>query len=300
MIPTRKVNLNRLGVFMAVIETGSLTAAGRRLGLTKSVISTHLSRLEAEVGTALLLRSTRRISPTAAGQQFFEACVSILREVDGAVAALDRENSDIHGLLRITTSADYGASVVTPVLVSMVNQFPELQIELLAVDQILNIVAEGIDVAIRLGWLRDSSQPATHLGTFSQWLVAPPSWFDRLVPVKQPSDLSNWPFVTLSILDKLEPWTFTEADGRQQTVRFDRRLSMSTTGAVRTAVQTGGGLAVLPDYLVADDVAFGRIVRVLPHWTLPSGGIYAVFPQKRHRPRKVQVFLDTLRKKIRG
>jgi DNA-binding transcriptional LysR family regulator len=208
MLPTRKINLNRLEVFLAVVEAGSLTAGGRRLGLTKSVVSTHISRLETEVGTALLLRSTRSISLTAAGRQFFEACTTTLQEFDDAVSALDRDNIDIGGLLRITTSADFGAAVVTPIIVSLINQFPNLKIELLAVDQIVNIVAEGIDVAVRLGWLRDSSQQATHLGEFSQWLVASPSWLDRVAAVRQPTDLMGWPFVELSILSRPETWTF--------------------------------------------------------------------------------------------
>ncbi|WP_244431321.1 substrate binding domain-containing protein [Terribium terrae] len=246
-----------------------------------------------------MLRNPRNLGLTVAGRQFFEACTAILRQVDDAVAALDRENLDIRGLLRVTTSVDFGATVVTPVLVSLVNQFPGLKVDLIASDRVLDLVGEGIDVAIRLGWPRDSSYTATLLGSFAQWLVAPPSWSDRLARIQRPQNLMDWPFVELSILERAENWSFTDPDGKVQKIRFDHRLSASTTSAVRAAVMAGGGLAVLPDYQVAEDVTAGRLLRVLPEWALPDGGIYAVFPQKRHRSRKVDLFLDVMRSKIR-
>lgn len=300
MTDPRNINLNRLAIFVSVIEAGSLSEAARRTGLVKSVISTHLSRLEAEIGTVLLLRNTRHVGLTDAGRQFYEACTAILRQVDDAVAALDRESLDIRGLLRVTTSVDFGATVVTPVLVSLINQFPELTIELIATDHIVDIVTEAIDVAIRLGWPRDSSHTATLLGSFSQWLVAPLSWSERLTNVSRPQSLADWPFIELSILDRPETWSFTGPDRKAQHVRFNRRLSISTTSAVRSAVMAGGGLAILPDYQVAEDVALRRVLRVLPQWTLPAGGIYAMFPQKRHRPRKVEIFLDAIRTQLRA
>ncbi|PSJ56475.1 LysR family transcriptional regulator [Pseudaminobacter soli (ex Li et al. 2025)] len=299
MTDIRNINLNRLSIFVCVIEAGSLSEAAQRTGLAKSAISTHLSRLEAEVGTTLILRNPRHLGLTAAGRQFFEACTAILRQVDDAVTALDRENFDIRGVLRVTTSADFGASVVTPILVSLINQFPGLKVDLIASDQIVDLVGEGIDVAIRLGWPRDSSHTAALLGSFSQWLVAPPSWSDRLARVKKPQNLADWPFIELSILRQPDSWSFTSFDNNVQQVRFDYRLSISTTSAVRAAVMADGGLAVLPDYQVAEDVALGRVVRVLPDWTLPTGGIFAVFPQKRHRSRKVELFLDVIRTKLR-
>lgn len=300
MTDVRNINLNRLAIFVSVVESGSLSEAARRTGLAKSVISTHLSRLEAEVGAALLLRNPRHLGLTVAGRQFFEACTAILRQVDDAVAALDRESLDIRGLLRVTTSVDFGATVVTPVLVSLVNQFPGLKVDLVASDRILDLVEEGIDVAIRLGWPRDSSHTATLLGSFSQWLVAPPSWADRLARVQKPQNVADWPFIELSILERPDNWSFAGPDRKVQRIKFDHRLSISTTSAVRTAVMAGGGLAVLPDYQVAEDVALGRVVRVLPDWTLPTGGIYAVSPQKRHRSRKVELFLDVIKTKLRS
>ncbi|WP_448950286.1 LysR family transcriptional regulator [Labrys neptuniae] len=295
-----KINLNRLAVFASVIEAGSLSEAARRTGLSKSVISTHLSRLEAEVGTALLLRNPRHLGLTAAGRQFFETCTSVLRQVADAVSVLDGENVDMRGLLRVTTSADFGASVVTPLLVELIGHYPDLRIDLIATDQVLDLVDAGIDVSVRLGWPRDSSHTATMLGSFSQWLVAPAAWADRLQAVEKPQDLAGWPCIELSILDRPEAWTFTGPDGRMARVRFEQRLSMSTTSAVRAAVLADGGLAVLPDYQVADDIGAGRIIRVLPAWTLPDGGIYAVFAQKRHRARKVELFLDAMRAKLRA
>ncbi len=160
-------------------------------------------------------------------------------------------------------------------------------------------MAGSIDVAIRLGWPRDSSHTATLLGSFSQWLVAPASWVDRIASISRPQALADWPFIELSILDRPETWAFTGPDRKAQHVRFRRRFSISTTSAVRAAILSGGGLGILPDYQVAEDVALRRMLRVLPQWALPSGGIYAVFPQKRLRPRKVEMFLEAIRTRLR-
>jgi DNA-binding transcriptional LysR family regulator len=294
----QNINLNRLAIFVSVVEAGSLSAAARRTGLAKSVISTHLSRLESEVGAVLLFRNSRHLGITEAGRQFFQACTAILRQVDHAVAALDNDTHQIRGTLRMTTSVDFGATVVTPILVSLLNQFPDLTVELHASDQIVDIVTGAFDVAIRLGWPKDSSHTATLLGTFSQWLVAPGSWRDRIASVSHPRHLADWPFVELSILERPETWAFTGPDRKAYHMKFRRRLSISTTNAVRAAILAGGGLAILPDYQVSEDVALRHLLRVLPQWVLPSGGIYAVFPQRRLRHRKVEVVLDAIRSRL--
>ena len=299
MQATGGVNLNRLAVFVAVVEAGSLSAAARRLGLAKTMVSAHIQRLEAEVGASLLLRTTRRQSLTDAGEAFYEAARRIVLDAQEAISAAGRETAEPRGTLRVAAPNDYAASVVAPVAVQLHQRHPQLKVELLAGDRVVDMLKEGIDVAIRAGRLADSGLQATRIGSFTEWVVASPLLFEGRAMPRQPKELAQLPFVALSVLPQPLNWTLTSASGRaRRTLRFEQVMSANTSHAVRSAVLAGGGLAVLPDYSVKADVAAGRLLKVLPEWSLPESGIYAVFPAARHRPQKVRVFLELLRLRI--
>lgn len=287
-------NLNRLLVFVAVVEAGSLTGAAARLGMTKTVVSAHLRKLEQEVGASLLLRTTRRLSLTDAGEAFYEASRRILRETEDAVAAAGQASVEPRGLLRVTAPIDYCASVLAPVAAQLRARYPALEIELLSGDRVTELVGEGIDVAIRVGRLSDSSMQAVRLATFAEWLVASPSLLAQGAIPQAPSELEALPFIALSALAKPWSWTF-ERDGVRQSVRMRTGLACNTAIAVLAAAQHGGGLAILPDHMLAASVQAGQLVRLLPQWALPGGGVYAVFPATRYRPQKTRVFIDAVR-----
>lgn len=297
------INLNRLVVFVAVVEAGSLSAAARRLGLAKTMVSAHLQRLEAEIGASLLLRTTRRQSLTDAGEAFYEASRRIVRDAQEAVSAAGQNTAEPRGVLRVTAPIDYAASVVAPVAVALRRRHPELGIELIAGDRVVDLVREGIDIAIRAGRLQDSSLRATRIGGFTEWLVASPLLLEKETGARPATleALRELPFVALSVLPQPSNWTFTSASGKgRRSVRFQPAMSANTADAVRAAALAGGGLAVLPNYAVEADVAAGRLQRVLPDWTLPESGIYAVYPAARHRPQKIRAFIDALRQHVEG
>lgn len=298
MADLSSINLNRLAVFVTVVDAGSLTAAASRLGLTKTMVSTHMQRLEAEIGASLLIRTTRRLSLTDAGEAFYEASRRIVSDTEAAVAAAGEDTTEPRGTLRVTAPIDYGATVVAPVAVALQKRYPMLKIELLAGDRRLDLVAEGIDVAIRVASLADSSYQAVRVGSFVHWLVASPQLFDEIGEPHTPDDLKDLPFIALSVLSQPLTWTFRTEDGAERTVRFSSTFSANTAYAARTSALAGGGLAVLTDFSVAEDLAAGRLVRVLPEWHLQKSGIYAVFPAARHRPKKTRVFVEALRNHI--
>ena len=299
MQATGGVNLNRLAVFVAVVEAGSLSAAARRLGLAKTMVSAHIQRLEAELGASMLLRITRSQSLTDAGEAFYEASRRIVADAQEAISAAGQETAAPRGLLRITAPNDYAASVVAPVAVALRRRHPALKVEVLAGDRVVDLLKEGIDVAIRAGRLAASSLQATRIGSFSEWLVASPAQFEGGDIPSRPQDLAGLPFIALSVLRQPLNWTFTSASGRsRRTLRFEQMLAANTSHAVRSAVLAGGGLAVLPDYAVRSEVEAGRLVKLLPGWSLPESGIYAVFPASRHRPRKVRAFVEALREHV--
>jgi DNA-binding transcriptional LysR family regulator len=296
------INLNRLLVFVTVVEAGSLTAAANRLGLAKTMVSTHMQRLESEIGASLLLRTTRSLNLTDAGEAFYEASRRILNDAESAISAAGHDTAEPRGTLRITAPIDYGATVVAPVAVALQQRYPLRKIELLAGDRYFDLIADGIDVAIRIGRLPDSGYQAVRIGSFAEWLVASPQFLGRVGALQTPEDLRDLPFIALSVLPQPVTWTFktqgkTEGNA-ERTIRFNSVFSANTAYAGRIATLAGAGLAILTDFAAAEDVAAGRLLRVLPGWNLPGGGIHAVFPAARHRPKKTRVFIDELKNHI--
>lgn len=288
------VNLNRLVVFATVVEAGSLTAAAARLGMAKTMVSAHMQRLEQEVGASLLLRTTRALRLTEAGEAFYAASRRIVSDAEAAIAEASQATGTPHGRLRVTAPIDYGAVVVAPVAVALQQRYPALRIELLSGDRVFDLVADQIDLAIRIGRLTDSGLRAVRIGSFADCLVASPELFRHRTWPQAPSDLAGLPFIALSVLPHALDWTFT-CDGQPpQDVRFEATLSTNTAHALRSATVAGGGLAILPDFVIGSDIATGRLVRVLPEWQLPTGGIHAVFPAASHMARKTRVLIEAL------
>jgi DNA-binding transcriptional LysR family regulator len=287
-------NLNRLVYFAAVIDAGSFTKAAEHLGITKAVVSQQVARLEQDVGTTLLMRTTRRLQPTEAGRIFHARCVSILRETEDAFNELAEARTDPKGLLKLTAPYDYGTSVIVPIVAAFTARYPECKVELNLSDKAVDLIADNMDLAIRVGWLADSSLQARRIGSFRQLLVGSPQFAERLAQLRDPTELPALPFVANSALREPWEWVFSNEDQEIRTVQLKAGIAINTTPAVMEAVKHGGGLSVLPDFLAAADVSNGALLHVMPEWNLPSGGIYTVYPAARFRPPKVTAFVDML------
>ena len=287
-------NLRRLAYFVSVVETGSFTAAAERLGITKAVVSQQVARLEQEFKTSLLVRTTRKVQVTEAGQAFYQRCSLILREAEDAFGELAEAAAEPSGTLRLTAPFDYGISIVVPAIAAFVKRYPNCKIDAVLSDQTLDLMSGSIELAIRVGWLAESNLQARKIGTFQQLLVAAPSMRSQIKRLKAPEEITRIPFIGNSALREPLRWNFSLNEIEHQTVNVQASIFFDATLAVREAVREGAGLSVLPDYAVNDDLATGRLIQVLPHWSLPSGGIHAVFPSARFRPIKVRAFVDVL------
>lgn len=287
-------NLRRLTYFVAVVETGSFTAAAERLGITKAVVSQQVARLETEFRTSLLVRTTRRVQPTEAGQAFYLRCELILRQAEEAFDELAEGAAEPSGTLRLTAPFDYGVGVVVPVIAAFRQRYPACKVDAILSDQMLNVMNSNIELAIRVGWLADTSLQARQVGTFRQLLVASASMAPRVAQLQQPQEIVTLPFIANTALHEHRKWRFSRQGSQPQEVTVEAEVYLDATLAVREAVCCGMGLSVLPDFAIADDLAAGRLIRVLPQWLLPSGGIHAVFPAARYRPAKVRAFVDLL------
>jgi DNA-binding transcriptional LysR family regulator len=287
-------NLRRLVYFVAVVETGSFTAAAERLGITKAVVSQQVARLEQEFRTSLLVRTTRKVQATEAGLSFYRRCTLILRDAEDAFDELSEAVSEPTGILRLTAPFDYGMSVVVPAIAAFTQRYPNCKVDAVLSDQTLDMMSSNIELAIRVGWLTETNLQARKIGRFRQLLVASPSMQSQIERLSGPEDLANLPFIANSALREPLRWNFSINEIERRSVSVQASIFLDATLAVREAVREGAGLSVLPDYAIADDLVTGRLIQVMPQWSLPAGGIYAAFPSARFRPAKVRVFVDLL------
>ncbi|MEM8512510.1 DNA-binding transcriptional LysR family regulator [Massilia sp. MP_M2] len=287
-------NLRRLAYFAAVVETGSFTAAAERLGITKAVVSQQVARLEQEFRTSLLVRTTRKVQPTESGQAFYVRCARILGEAEEAFGELGEAVVDPVGTLKLTAPFDYGISRVVPAIAAFSKRYPDCKVDAVFSDQTLDLMSGSIELAIRVGWLKDSDLQARQIGTFRQLLVAPRALRSKIEKLTSPEQLADLPFVANTALREPLRWDFTRRETERISLSGQASIFLDTTLAVREAVLQGVGLSVLPDFAIADDLATGRLIHVLPQWQLPVGGIHVVFPSARFRPVKVRAFVDVL------
>jgi DNA-binding transcriptional LysR family regulator len=295
-------NLRRLAYFVAVVETGSFTAAAERLGITKAVVSQQVARLERDYRTSLLVRTTRKVQATEVGHAFYLRCAVILREAELAFDDLGERSAEPSGTLRLTAPFDYGIGVVVPAIAEFTKRYPACKVDAVLSDQTLDLMSGNIEMAIRVGWLTETSEQTRKIGSFRQLLVTSSSMARQMTGLERPEEIADLPFVANTALRDYLRWSFSSDDGEHRVVQVQASIFLDATLAVREAVCQGAGLSVLPDYAVAEDLASGRLIEVLPRWRLPSGGIHAVFPAARYRPAKVRAFVDLLveRNGLRG
>lgn len=281
MDPAR-IDLNPLPIFLAVVEAGGFTAAAERLGLSKAKVSFAVARLEQQVGASLFTRTTRRVSLTETGRALHERCAQPLAAILDSLCEVHEGRQDLAGTLRVACTPDHLAQGLASAVVEFMRLHPLVQVDLRASDQVVHSVEAGIDLAFRVGWLRDSSQRAVRLGDFEQVLVASPDYLRRLgAEIAHPEQLAALDWVALSLLGAPLTWTFTAPDGTASTVRMRSRLRVDSARALRTLLEGGAGVAVLDSLSAEASLRDGRLVRLLPQWQLPGGGIHAVYPPGR-------------------
>lgn len=288
------MNLNRLSYFAAVVDTGSFTRAAERLGITKAVVSQQVALLEKELQTDLLVRTTRSVQPTEAGRRFHARCLSILREAEDAYDELAQTAVEPSGTLRITAPHDYGTAVVAAVAAAFIDRYPHCGVELSLSDETVDLVAGGMDLAIRVGWLVDSNLLARKIAAFDQLVVAAPEFLDRNQPPQHPSDLERMPFLAHKALQEPAHWRFTRSGEDPYKAQMQIKGAVDTTLGVLAMVKAQAGFSILPEFVVAEDIQSGTLRHVLPDWQLRAGGIFAVYPATRFRPIKVSAFVDML------
>ena len=283
-----------LKLFIRVVETGSFSKASVDLGITQPTATKHVAALEARLGARLFHRSTRGVTPTEVGSAYYDKCKSIARELDEADNLAALMQSRVRGTLRISTSVAFGRRVLTPLVLRFMQQHPELQIDLSFEDRYVNLVEQGIDVALRMGRLADSQLGARYLGLNPWVLVGAPAYLKQRGTPAVPQDLATHDALVYSTVQGDERWTFVGHDGQPLVVPVRGPLRSNNLSALLSAARGGMGLAVLPWYVANDSVRGGAVVPLLTEWALPAQDIHAVFPSPKLVPSKVRSLCDFL------
>ncbi|MFL6691769.1 MAG: LysR substrate-binding domain-containing protein [Ramlibacter sp.] len=286
--------LHAMEVFVRVVETGSFSAAAREFATTQSTATKQIALLETRLKARLLNRNTRGASLTEAGALFYEKCKIILREAADADDIVQLRQGQAQGLLRIGSSVAFGRRVMVPLALEFMAQHPHVQVDLSFEDRYTDLVAQGIDVAIRLGKLADSSLGARFLGTNPWLLVASADYLGKAGTPGCAEDLAGSSALIYSSVQGNDVWRVSSPKGDIVTVRVNGRLRSNNLSAVLAAARAGLGIAALPWYVASDSVASGAVIQVLPGHGLPEQEIHAVYPSPKLVPGKVQAFIAFL------
>jgi DNA-binding transcriptional LysR family regulator len=281
--------LQELAVLVAVVDHGSLAAAARRLRRSPPAVTRALAALEDRVGVRLVERTTRRLAATEAGRAVAERARGILDDYDRAVTGVAA--APLRGLLRVTAPLQFGRRHVAPLVIAFLDAFAEMQVELVLNDRNLDLIEEGIDVALRIGPLADSGLLARRVGEVRRVLVASPAYLARRGTPRTPADLADHDTIFGSARAEPLEWRFGSAR-RASVVRLAPRLMVNEVEARLVAVRAGQGIARVLSYQVSEELEAGTLVRLLAAHEPPALPVHLVAASRGHRAPKVQVFLD--------
>ena len=286
--------LQAIELFIRVVDLGSFSKAALDMGMGQPTATKLVAALEKRLGSRLLHRTTHGVTPTEIGALYYDKCKLIVHHMDEAQNASTLLQSQVQGALRISTSVAFGRRVLSPMVMRFMQMHPQLQIELNFEDRYANLVEQGIDVAIRMGPLADSTLGARYLGINPWVLVASSSYLAARGTPLQPADLATHDALIYSTVQGDARWHLTGADGRLQTVPVKGPLRSNNLSALLVAARSSMGLAALPKYVAHESVRSGALTEVLSGWALPSQEIHAVYPSPQLVPAKVTSFVGWL------
>lgn len=290
--------LSAMAMFVRVVETGSFSKAAREFTTTQPTVTKQVASIEARLKVRLLNRNTRGVSLTEAGALYYDKCKNVVREAEEADNVVHqrqgRGSDEVRGLLRVNTSVAFGRRVILPLALEFMAQHPQVQLDLSFEDRYTDLVAQGIDVALRMGRLADSTLGARFVGMNPWVMVASKTYLRRHDTPKRPGDLAGHAALIYSSVQGDDVWRLATPQGEPVTVVVAGRLRSNNLSAVLAAARNGLGIAAVPRYVAADSLVSGHVVEVLKDHHLPEQEIHAVFPSPKLVPPKVLAFVAFL------
>lgn len=276
-----------MATFVRVVETGSFSAAARQLNVGQPAVSKTIAQLENRLQVSLLIRSTHGLSPTEAGQRFFERAKAAIQEADEAELAARGAGAGLSGCLRVSAATTFARLHIVPLLPRFLAENPELEIDVILDDRVIDLVAEGIDLSLRMGTLPDSTAVARKLATGGRSVLATPGYLARAGEPKTPADLAAHETVVYS--QTASVWSFSNG-GTETSVAVHGRVRVSAAEGLREAVLADMGLTIASDWMFARELESGAVRRILTDWALPPIDLWALFPTGRMMSAKARQF----------
>lgn len=284
------MNLDGIDVFVKVIQAGSFSGAARLLGMPTTTVSGKVAALEKRLGTTLIHRTTRKLSVTTAGEAFFQRCVKALDEISAGESEIENVKSEPEGLLKITTVADIGHTLLPPIINGYLKKYPKMKIELILTNRLVDLVSEGVDLAIRIGKLKDSTMMSKQFLESRGHLWATPAYLKKYGIPNHPRDLKKHQFIKFS--SSFDPIVLT--NGKESfDVSPQGRITVDDMQAMKTFTLANEAIGIIPQFLCEKEEASGKLIKILPHW---SWAVYFlltfVYPPQRFVSPKVQSFIE--------
>jgi DNA-binding transcriptional LysR family regulator len=289
-----------VALFIRIVETGSFSKAAAEFGITQPTATKAVAAMEARLGARLLHRTTRGVSPTEVGTLYYDKCKAIAHEIEAADNLATLMQSGVGGTLRISTSVAFGRRVLVPLSLRFMHEHPQVIVDLSFEDRYVNLVEQGIDLAVRMGRLADSSLGARYLGTNPWLMVAAPAYLKAHGTPHRAADLAAHACLVYSSVQGDDRWTLTSPQGDEASVAVKGPLRSNNLSAVLAAARAGFGVAILPHYVARGSLAERSVVPVMEDHGLPAQEVHAVFPSPKLVPSKVTSFIGFLQRALQG
>jgi DNA-binding transcriptional LysR family regulator len=286
--------LQGIQVFAQVVEQGHLARAAERLGMSTSAVSRHLSELESHLGVRLLNRTTRRLSLTESGRVFYERSVQLLADLEEAETVATAGSVAPQGTLKLTCSIAFGVRHLAPAIAEFSQRYPAMRFEIELSDRMVDIVDEGMDLALRIGDVGSQTLIGRRIGTSQMICCAAPAYLALHGTPTRPADLIAHACLTYAYAPSSNVWRFRDAEGVEESVRISGPAHANSGQMLASLATAGMGIALEPDFIVAPDVQSGALVPLLAGFTPPATAIHAVYPSRRHLSAKVRALVDFL------
>lgn len=289
--------LEGMALFVRVAEMGSFSAVAQQKGIARSVVTRQIAQLEKTLGVKLLTRSTRSLALTSAGAAYLEKCRSILDLVEAAETDLSAANQSPRGKIRLSLPLSYGLKRLAPLLLKFAQHYPEVSLEMIYNDRHINLIEEGIDLAIRITRKLTGTDVVRKLGTVRMYVVASQDYLAQHGCPRHPSDLARHECLTYSMGGAPESWQF-EVQGALADFAVGTRIRANNGDVLSKAAAEGMGITCQPDFIVDESLANGSLRKILEAYPIPELGIYAILPSNRQIPYRIRVLLDFLAEAI--
>lgn len=280
-------------MYVAVVDGGSFASAADKLDISRAMVSKQIQKLEEHLGTRLLNRTTRRLSLTETGREFYERSTQIITDVEEAEQVAGQMNRTPQGVLRVTIPLSYGQHQLAAIIGDYTQAYPKVQLDISLSDRKVDLIEDGFDLAVRIGTMPQSDLIARKIGGVRSIVCASPAYIARHGAPQAPAELSSHACLGYTLTGSGADWRFDTPDG-PLVVPISGPIRADNGDIIRLAALSGAGILFQPHFIVGDDLAAGRLVQLLPEWQSAELGVYAVYPSRKHLSAKVRTFVDFL------